>query len=128
MNPSTLSCPWRGQSTDGPSRRKGHTGDAVNGDLPRWIASGVLLGLIGASGFTATMGRAIPAVNFGLTSDFSLGVEEELVLVDPASHGLDHGAVEILRRLSPGGESDGAIHPEYYAGLIELSSPICADT
>jgi carboxylate-amine ligase len=69
----------------------------------------------------------IPAVNFGLTSDFSLGVEEELVLVDRVTHDLDHGAAEILRRLSVA-QADGGIHPEYYAGLIELSSPICMET
>jgi glutamate---cysteine ligase / carboxylate-amine ligase len=72
------------------------------------------------------MGAAIPSVNFGLSPDFSLGVEEELLLVDRATHALDHGAVEILGRISVA-EGDGGVHPDYYAAMIELSSPICSD-
>jgi carboxylate-amine ligase len=72
------------------------------------------------------MGMAIPAVNFGLTSDFSLGVEEELLLVDRATHRLDHGAVKVLDAMSVA-ESDGGVQPDYYAGMIELASPICSD-
>lgn len=72
------------------------------------------------------MDAAIPAVNFGLSSDFSLGVEEELLLVDRLAHGLDHGAVEILERMSVA-EGEGGVHPDYYAGMIELSAPICSD-
>jgi gamma-glutamyl:cysteine ligase YbdK (ATP-grasp superfamily) len=66
------------------------------------------------------MGAAIPSVNFGLSSDFSLGVEEELLLVDRATHALDHGAVDILGRLSVA-EGDGGVHPDYYAAMIELA-------
>jgi carboxylate-amine ligase len=72
------------------------------------------------------MGGAIPAVNFGLASDFSLGVEEELLLVDRATHALDHGAVEILGRMSVA-EGDGGVHPDYYAAMIELVAPICSE-
>ncbi len=72
------------------------------------------------------MSAAIPAVNFGAAADFSLGVEEELLLVDPVTYGLDHSAPQVLDRISvpPGG---GGAHPEAYAGLIELSSPVCTD-
>lgn len=66
------------------------------------------------------------AVNYGVTGEYSLGVEEELLLVDRVSHALDHGAVEVMRRLT-GAYADGGLHPEYYASLIELSSPICVD-
>jgi carboxylate-amine ligase len=72
------------------------------------------------------MGAAIPSVNFGLSSDFSLGVEEELLLVDRATHALDHGAVDILGRMSVA-EGDGGVHPDYYAAMIELCTPICSD-
>jgi glutamate---cysteine ligase / carboxylate-amine ligase len=72
------------------------------------------------------MSVVISAVNFGVTGEFSLGVEEELLLVDRVSHALDHGAVEVMRRLV-GAQADGGLQPEYYASLIELSSPICAD-
>src|ERR1700749_3135898 len=72
------------------------------------------------------MGAAIPSVNFGLSPDFSLGVEEELLLVDRATHALDHGAVDVLGRMSVG-EGDGGVHPDYYAAMIELSTPICSD-
>jgi glutamate---cysteine ligase / carboxylate-amine ligase len=71
-------------------------------------------------------GEAIPVVNFGAGADFALGVEEELVLVDPETHALEHGAVEVLERLSvPPGE--GGIFPEAYAAVVELVSPICSD-
>ena len=43
--------------------------------------------------------EAIPVVNFGAGADFALGVEEELVLVDPETHALDHGAVDVLSKL-----------------------------
>ena len=69
------------------------------------------------------MGSAIPSVNF--SSDFSLGVEEELLLVDRATHALDHGAVDILGRMSVA-EGGGGVHPDYYAAMIELAAPICS--
>ena len=65
--------------------------------------------------------EAIPVVNFGAGADFALGVEEELVLVDPETHALAHGAVDVLRGSGvPPGE--GGIHPEAYAALVELVS------
>jgi carboxylate-amine ligase len=70
--------------------------------------------------------EAIPVVNFGAGADFALGVEEELILVDPETHALEHAAPEVLGRLSvPSGE--GGIHPEAYAAVVELVSPICSD-
>jgi carboxylate-amine ligase len=72
------------------------------------------------------MDEAIPVVNFGAGADFALGVEEELVLVDPDTHALEHAAVDVLGRLkvSPG---EGGVHPEAYAAVVELVSPICSD-
>lgn len=72
------------------------------------------------------MSDAIPAVNFGATTDFALGVEEELILVDPETHAIEHSAVEVLARLAVS-PLDGAALPEAFAALVELTSPICGD-
>jgi glutamate---cysteine ligase / carboxylate-amine ligase len=72
------------------------------------------------------IGDVIPEVNFGSAADFSLGVEEELLLVDSRSYGLDHGALELLERLTVP-EDEGEAAPEAYAALVELASPIRAD-
>jgi carboxylate-amine ligase len=69
---------------------------------------------------------AIPAVNFGASDDFALGVEEELILVDRETHALDHSAVEVLRRLEVPPE-EGAALPEAFAALVELTTPVSAD-
>jgi glutamate---cysteine ligase / carboxylate-amine ligase len=74
----------------------------------------------------AVIGATIPDVNFGLEADFSLGVEEELLLVDPSTYALDHGAEDLLSRLSIP-EREGAAAPEAYAALVELASPICSN-
>jgi carboxylate-amine ligase len=69
---------------------------------------------------------AIPAVNFGASADFALGIEEELLLVDRETHALEHSAVEVLERLDvPAGEGEAL--PEAFAALVELTTPICAD-
>ena len=60
--------------------------------------------------------EAIPVVNFGAGADFALGVEEELVLVDPGTHALDHAAVDVLGRLHVP-PREGGIHPEAYAAV-----------
>ena len=72
------------------------------------------------------MSTAIPASNFGAAPDFSLGIEEELLLVDPETHALQHSAVDVLARLSVSPHG-GAAYPETYSALVELASPICAD-
>jgi len=69
---------------------------------------------------------AIPAVNFGRAADFSLGVEEELLLVDPVSHELDDSAVDVLARFSVP-RSEGFASPDTYAAMVELATPICTD-
>jgi carboxylate-amine ligase len=72
------------------------------------------------------MSDAIPAVNFGAEHDFALGVEEELLLVDPDTHALQHSAFDVLGRISvPANE--GAALPEAFAALIEFTTPICVD-
>src|SRR5947209_5901754 len=70
------------------------------------------------------MSSAIPAVKFGSGADFSLGIEDELLLVDPLTYALDHSAAQVLDRLEVA-PVDGAVHPEAYAGVVELVSPVC---
>ena len=72
------------------------------------------------------MSAAIPAVNFGGTADFALGIEEELLLVDPVTNALEHSAVDVLARLSLS-PAEGVAYPETYSAIVELASPVCAD-
>lgn len=72
------------------------------------------------------MNRAIPAVNFGKVADFSLGIEDELLLVDSLTHALRHEAGAVLARLATM-DFDGTVAPDCYAGLIELATPVCVD-
>ena len=72
------------------------------------------------------MDAAIPAVNFGASDDFALGIEEELILVDRTTHALEHSAVEVLGRLDVAPE-EGAALPEAFAALVELTTPVSAD-
>jgi glutamate---cysteine ligase / carboxylate-amine ligase len=69
---------------------------------------------------------AIPAVNFGAAADFAIGIEEELILVDPVTHALDHSATDVLRRLAVP-PAEGEALPEAFAALIELTSPVSAN-
>jgi carboxylate-amine ligase len=70
---------------------------------------------------------AIPAVNFGREPAFALGVEEELLLVDPVTHALEHSAVDVLGRMAVPPD-EGAALPEAFAALVELTSPVCSET
>src|SRR4051794_39769708 len=60
----------------------------------------------------------LPRVSFGRA--FALGVEEELLLVDPQTHLLDHRAPEVLAAVE-------AMKPDVYMALVESASPIVAD-
>src|SRR3954447_11601829 len=57
-------------------------------------------------------------VSFGRA--FTLGVEEELLLVDPDTHLLAHRAPEVLAAVD-------AMKPDVYMALVESASPIVAD-
>lgn len=71
------------------------------------------------------MARGIPGVNFGRGPSYRLGVEEELILVDPARpHGLHHGASALLARLGEERRGDGRFAPDTYEAEIELKSAV----
>ncbi|MCW2982974.1 MAG: YbdK family carboxylate-amine ligase, partial [Conexibacter sp.] len=55
--------------------------------------------------------------------DFALGVEEELIVVDPATLALSHTGVEVLAAMDVP-EGAGSAHPDTYAALVELASPV----
>jgi carboxylate-amine ligase len=74
----------------------------------------------------AVTGGTIPEVNFGSAADFSLGVEEELLLVERETYVLEHTAEEVLGQLAIPAHK-GAASPEAYAALVELAAPICVD-
>ncbi|MEA2273537.1 MAG: glutamate---cysteine ligase / carboxylate-amine ligase [Solirubrobacteraceae bacterium] len=57
---------------------------------------------------------------FGGASGFTLGVEEELLLVDPETHKLSPTSDRVLRTVSA---PEGAITHEAYAAELELRSP-----
>ncbi len=57
-------------------------------------------------------------------SEFTIGVEEELHLVDPESHRLAPIAADVLARLDL---PDGRAGHESYAAQVELRTPPCAD-
>ena len=58
---------------------------------------------------------------FGRGESLALGVEEELLLVDPRTLALDHRVSELLPRLG------GAVKPDVYEAAVETASPISRD-
>ena len=58
---------------------------------------------------------------FGREAPFALGVEEELLLVDPETLALRHHASELLDRV---GEQGGRVKHDVYEALVETASPI----
>jgi glutamate---cysteine ligase / carboxylate-amine ligase len=59
---------------------------------------------------------------FGLRPDFTLGVEEELLLVDPVTHALAHDSARLVD--APGMDPANVRH-DIYEAQIELSSSVC---
>jgi carboxylate-amine ligase len=58
---------------------------------------------------------------FGRGESLALGVEEELLLVDPATLALDHRAGELLPKLG------GLVKPDVYEAEVETASPVSRD-
>jgi glutamate---cysteine ligase / carboxylate-amine ligase len=59
---------------------------------------------------------------------FALGVEEELLVVDPATLALSHTGVDVLAAMDAAGGDRfaGSAHPDTYAALVEFASPVAA--
>jgi carboxylate-amine ligase len=66
------------------------------------------------------------APRFRAVTDLALGIEEELIVVDPETRALSHTGTRVLERIEVA-DADGAAHPDTYSALIELASPIVAD-
>src|SRR3954471_6864300 len=67
----------------------------------------------------------LSAPRFGTAPELALGLEDELLLVDPRTHALSHTAVELLERLEVS-EAEGSAKPDTYAAMVELTAPISA--
>ena len=61
---------------------------------------------------------------FGERPDFTLGVEEELLLVDPSSHALVRDSGRLVTAL---GRDGASVRHDIYEAQIELSSSVCRD-
>jgi carboxylate-amine ligase len=74
------------------------------------------------------VGRPAAEARFGEQADFAIGVEEELILVDPRSRALSHAGVDVLARMgNTDAWAEGFAHPDTYSALIELASPVARD-
>ncbi|MEA2359927.1 MAG: glutamate---cysteine ligase / carboxylate-amine ligase [Solirubrobacteraceae bacterium] len=71
-----------------------------------------------------TVGTGSP--RFRSETDLALGVEEELLLVEPLTRRLSHTGIEVLERMAVD-RAEGAAHPDTYSALVELASPIVRD-
>jgi glutamate---cysteine ligase / carboxylate-amine ligase len=58
---------------------------------------------------------------FGRGESLALGVEEELLLVEPGTLALDHHVSELLPKL------DGLVKPDVYEATVETASPVSRD-
>jgi len=61
---------------------------------------------------------------FGRAAPYALGMEEELLLLDPASGMLAHESSRLLPRV---GTTDGTVMHDVYEALVETASPISAN-
>lgn len=68
-------------------------------------------------------GDTPPPHRYGAGEPFRLGVEEELLIVDPVLHDLDWICPEVLER---GRWTCGRAAAEFSAAVVELISPVCA--
>jgi carboxylate-amine ligase len=68
----------------------------------------------------------LSAPRFGAAPELALGLEDELLVVDPRTHALSHAAVELLERLDVP-EREGTAKPDTYAAMVELTAPVCAN-
>jgi carboxylate-amine ligase len=79
-----------------------------------------------AARVVADTGRVrVPAFRNG--GDFTVGVEEELMLVDADGELLGADAGPLVERLCRLGAPDGVVSGEIYVDEVELNSPVCRD-
>ena len=62
--------------------------------------------------------------SFGGTADFTVGIEEELLLVEAESHDLAHASGKLLAAM---GLDERSTRHDLYEAQIELSSPVCSN-
>lgn len=62
------------------------------------------------------------AHRFGLRPDFSLGVEDELLIVDPTGRHLEADASRVIRSART---ASGSLSSEIFAAQVELVTPVC---
>ena len=72
--------------------------------------------------FRTLSGDPQSEVAFGSGDPFSVGVEEELFLVDPVSGRLANSSTAVQRQLQP---VRGSVEPELHACQVELISEVC---
>src|SRR5713226_6770008 len=81
---------------------------------------------VGGCGAACARHSQVIEAHFGETPAFSLGVEEELMILDAET--LDPvGAVEVLLRGTRGLDLPGSLKTEMHASVIELNTGICGD-
>ena len=62
---------------------------------------------------------------YGRQAPFAVGVEEELLLVDPVTHALTHVSSEIVPAAAAAAPEGVSIKHDVYEALAETSSPVC---
>jgi carboxylate-amine ligase len=82
------------------------------------------MGTSSKTGNGAVEGSAERQHKFGSSPPLTIGVEEELLLVDPGC-GLVAGAEELLERIDP--DCRAAVSTEIFATQIELKTGVCLD-
>jgi carboxylate-amine ligase len=63
---------------------------------------------------------------FGESSPWSVGVEEELMVVDPETLALSPAVYELLEETA-GADLPGVLKTELFASVVELATDVCAD-
>ena len=98
-------------------------GGIATGGYASGLAAALVLGRIAAA---AALGESVGSATvqhaFGTSDPLTLGLEEELLLVDPASHQLAHVAEDVLARVEL---PEALAAHEAFAAEIELRTPVC---
>jgi glutamate---cysteine ligase / carboxylate-amine ligase len=73
------------------------------------------------------MGSSVHEHRFGATAPFTIGIEEEYMLLDPITYDLVQRADRLLAAVD---DVDLGVHlsPELFQSLLEVHTPVCANT